>query len=474
MANEITMSTTMSDQEKALASQLIARSAIHLVCQSVCTTEKQPDGTGVTHYFIRYERTDVPLDPMSEGVTPGYTALSTSQVTVELDQWGAVMAVTDRAKVTTKHPLVQETLNLLADSAQRVIDREIQVVWLAGTNVQYGDGSVTTRADITSSMVLSETIIGQARVTMVDAGASPRGGPEGGIILGTSTAVAGTEMRQGIETAVSKGGSINKAMNYIAITAPQVIQTLLNATNFLAVHSYNDKPNLYVSEVGTWMNIRWVESNFTPKFTLLGSTTDAVVSGNAFGTDTPVVTAVNGGGSLNSGVTYFFKVTAKKKDRGFEERISDKHSMASAASGNNESFTFDFTGVSDDYVYALYFDDTQTGSAGTDAHLKLYADNIESGETVTVTAVATSSTTAPPNIHATGTGDPATVFVVYIHGEKSTAWVGLRNFELKVATGADKTDPLDQLTTMGWKFDGKAMIYAQERLLRLEIASTYV
>lgn len=474
MANEITMSTTMSDREKMLASQLIARSAIHLVCQSVCNTEKQRDGTGTTHYFIRYERTDVPLDPMTEGVTPGYTALQTSEVTVELDQWGAVMAVTDRAKVTTQHPLVQETLNLLADSAQRVIDREIQNVWLAGTNIQYGDGSVTTRAGITSAMTLTEAIIGQARVTMVDAGASPRGGPEGGIILGSGQNVAGNAMNQEIGTSSSKGGSINKGMNFVAITAPQVIQQLLNATNFVSKNTYADTNNLYASEVGVWMNIRWVESNFTPKFTLLGSTTDAVVSGNSFGTDTPVVTAVNGGGSLNSTVTYFFKVTAKKKDRGFEERISDKHSMASAATGDNESFTFDFTGVSDDYVYALYFDDTQTGSAGADSDLRLYADNIESGDTVTVTAVATSSTTAPANIHATGTTDPATVFVVYIHGEKSTAWVGLRNFELKVASGADKSDPLDQLTTMGWKFDGKAMIYAQERLLRLEIASTYV
>lgn len=474
MANEITMATTMNDQEKALAAKLIARSAIHLVCQSVCTMEKQPDGTGVTHYFIRYERTDVPVDPLTEGVTPAYTAMTNSQVSVELDQWGAVMAVTDRAKVTTKHPLVQETLNLLADSAQRVIDREIQNVWLSGTNIQYGDGSVTTRAGITSSMVLTEAIIGQARVTMVDAGASPRGGPEGGIILGSSNAVAGTEMRQDVVSAPSKGGSINKGMNYVAITAPQVIQTLLNATNFVSKNTYADTNNLYTSEVGVWMNIRWVESNFTPKFTLLGNTTAAVTSGNSFGTDTPVVTAVNGGGSLTSGVTYFYAVTAKKKDRGFEERISEAHSTAAAATGNNESFTFDFTGVSDDYVYALYFDDTQAGSAGADADLRLYADNIESGDVVTVTAVATASTTKPANIHATGSSDPATVFVVYIHGEGSTAWVGLRNFELKVATGADKSDPLDQLTTMGWKYDGKAMIYAQERLLRLEIASTYV
>lgn len=473
MANEITMSTTMSDREKMLAADLIMRAAISLVCQSVCNTEKQRDGTGTTHYFIRYDRGDVPMDPLTEGVTPAYTGLSTSEVTVELDQWGAVMAVTDRAKVTTKHPLVQETLNLLADSAQRVIDREIQNVWLAGTNVQYGDGSVTTRAGITSSMVLTETIIGQARVTMVDAGAGPRGGPEGGILLGGGGSVSGTEMRQGVNTFTSAGGSINRGRSYIAITAPQVIQTVLNATNFVNKNTYQDTNNLYISEVGEWMNIRWVESNFTPKFTLLGNTTAAVASGASFGTDTPVVTAVDGGGSLSSGVTYFYKVTAKKKDRGFEERISEAHSTAAAATGNNESFTFDFTGVSDDYVYALYFDDTQAGSAGADADLRLYADNIESGDVVTVTAIATSSTTAPPNIHATGSGDPATVFVVYIHGEKSTAWVGLRNFELKVATGADKSDPLDQLTTMGWKYDGKAMIYAQERLLRLEIASTY-
>ena len=47
---------------------------------------------------------------------------------------------------------MQQATELLADNAQRVIDREVQKVWLAGTNVFYGDNTVTSRGAITSAV----------------------------------------------------------------------------------------------------------------------------------------------------------------------------------------------------------------------------------------------------------------------------------------------------------------------------------
>lgn len=477
--NEILSSTTMSDQEKFLAMKLIQRSSLKLVCTSVCDRVQQPDGVGTTAYFIRYERMNVPQNPATEGVTPANSSFSLTLVTATMAQWIDVITITDQAQVTTKHPLVQQCLELLADNAQRVIDREIQIVWLAGTNVQYGDGSVSARASITSTMKITDTIIHKARITLIDQGAPPRGGPAGGIILGEGgNALAGSEMRQGVETAGKGGGSINQGQAYVAIVGPQVSGDVQAASasfgTWASVATYANQKAVYNSEVGTWLNIRWVETNFIPKFTLLGNTTTAVTTANAFGTGTPVVTAVNGGGALTSSTSFYFKVSRRAKLRGFEEDISIPHTMTSSATGNNESFTFDFTGLSSLYTYRVYFDTVTTGGTGTDATLGLAYDNIEAGDIVTVTSNPSTATTAPANIHGTGSSDPSTIHPVYLHGNESCNFVGLRNLELHV-TGNTPTDsdPAMQRKKMAYKVWFAAMIRDQLRMLRLELASNY-
>jgi hypothetical protein len=194
-----------------------------------------------------------------------------------------------------------------------------------------------------------------------------------------------------------------------------------------------------------------------------------VVSGNAFGTDTPVVTAVDGGGTLTSATTYYYKVTRKDKLRGFEEYISLAHSTASTATANNESFTFDFSALTAGYVYNLYF-----GTSAADADLKLHTANIAVGTTVTVTAVPASTTTPPDNTGFTG-GAGIAIHPVFIHGANSTNWVGLQ--DLRVYLTKDEStigNVLRLKRAVGYKFLGKAMIRNQNFMLRVEVASAYV
>jgi N4-gp56 family major capsid protein len=453
MANEVLSSTTSTDQEKFLASKLISRSLQKLVAASVCDKVEQKKGAGLTAYFVRYKRMNVPLVPISEGVDPANSSFQLEQVTVTPDQWGDVITITDVAELTTSHPLLQQAQELLSDNAQRVLDREVQIVWLSGTNVQYGDASVTSRRAITTSMKISDSLITRARVGLADGGAPPRGGPSGGQRVTDAT------------------GTLNSGQSYLGIAGVQLMGDIMTAGTSLgtwaSVAMYANQKALYNAEVGTWLGIRWVETNFIPKYKMLGNTTAAVASGSAFGTDTPLVTAVDGGGTLTSATGYFFKVTRKDKLRGFEEEISIEHSMTSTATGNNESFTFNFAGLTAGYVYNLYF-----GATTGDANLKLHTANIEVGTTVTVAAVPASTQTPPDNVNPTGT---PTVHVVYIHGAESTNWLGLQDLKVYLTdAGRPTTDnPLLLRRKLGYKFMGKAMIRDQTRLLRLELASTY-
>lgn len=452
------------DQRKFLADKLLRNTYLKLVCAAVCSNVKFERGAGATGYFVRYKRMFTPQSTITEGNNdPTPSQFSVEQVTYSMDQWGDALQITDVAKLTTKHPVMQLAQSLLADNAQRVIDREIQVVWLAGTNIQYGDGSVTTRGTITKDHKMTDDVLDKAYVTLGSSGAQPRGA--GGDPTGNYKV-----------SDVGSPSGIRGPQAYIGITDVNVTTDLRKAAaaygGWPATMTYTKPEAIMNCEIGMWRGVRWIETNFIPVLQLLGNTTTAVATGNAFGADTPVVTAVNGGGTLTSGATYRYKVTRKDLLRGFEEFISIEHSTAAdATGGNDDSFTFNFSSLTAGYVYNLYF-----GSATGDANLKQFATtNIAVGTTVTVTAVPTSTTTAPASLRNSGDGnDPTAIHFVWIHGEESTIWSQLQDLEFMVTE--NKAAPGNILALNQWvsyKFMAKAVRLNESFMLRMELATTY-
>lgn len=468
-------STTTLDQEKFLAAKLLQLAHLKLVAASVCDKMQQPKGTGTTSNFIRYTRMNLPTSPLSEGVTPTASTVSVETVTGGLDQWGDFIAITDIARLTTKHPLVAKASELLADNAQRVIDREIQIVMLAGTNVQYGDGTVTTRATITQAMALTgsnmgDIILHRVYKTMVNNGAPPRSGP--------------SNMKE-YAKAGPLAGSINAGNHYVAIAPVEITRSIMRVATasglWQNVKTYQGAQAIYNAEVGDYLGFRWVESNFMPTFTRLGNKTAALaLSGDttaitdAGGITGLTVTRATTGGSLASTGVYGFKVTRKSLTRGFEEAISmiKVITISGGTAGDNEKITFAFPSTAG-YVYNLYF--TDTDGTNLEANMFLVSENIAASGSVIVTDVtAGTEDSAPVSLRVSGgdATDPDNIYPVYIVSDQALAWVGLQQLTTHV-TGqeATKSDPLAQRSTVGYKFMAKALILDQVRLLRLELPS---
>lgn len=457
-AASVDSSTTASDQRKFVAAKLLMRQQLKLVAQSICEKQQQEKGTGTTFYMIRYARMNVPLAALSEGVTPNNNSISVETVTGSLDQWGDVITITDVAQLTTLHPLVSIATDLLGDNAQRVIDREIQIIMMAGTNVTYGDASATARSGITTSMKISDLVLLRAKIVMVNNGAPTRTGP--------------SNMQENAKAGALQG-NLTGASHYVAVVGAELaadIQALAASSNaWQNVNIYNGGGKaIYNGEVGTYLNFRVVETNFIPRFRLLGNATAAVADGASGGITGLTVGIGSSAGSLVSATVYGFKITRKSKTRGFEEDISIIHTQAGGGAGDNENKVFTFPSTAG-YVYNLYFD--SVGGSTTDAALKLVQANIEPSAVVNVTAVQATGAAPPGNNKTDGTVD--SVYPMYILGSNCLMWTGLQQLEVITTSGADKSDPLNQRKTIGYKFMAKAAIMNQLFMLRVELASTF-
>lgn len=451
MAN-VTKSITSKDQEKYLVAKLLERSYNKLVMNAVCDNIPVKEGAGDTFYMVRYKRMNVPVESLTEGVTPDPSMIELDEVTFGPDQWGDYLILTDVVQLTTKHPLLQEARKLLADNAARVLDREITIVMLAGTTIQYFDGSVASRADIKASDIMNNDVIGKVAVTLSRAGASPMG-------------VNREDSKE------DESNNYNKEMTYIAIVGPEVKQDILrpnvNFGTFIQNNVYNQKgTGVTVGAIGKWAGCLWIETNFIPVFTLFGNKTAAITAGVAPQGLTGVTFATSAAGTLTPTDVHGIKIVRRSKLRGFPENISMCKTHTLGALQTRMSFTFD-----DNYYYDLYI--SANGTTG-DTDLKLVGIGYH-GETVNVDAVPTSTITAPANINVTGAADDASaVHPVFIVGEDAMGWCGFYKPRFLVSPeGATTVDPLAQRRTIGFKFYGKAVIKNNDFMLRLELASSF-
>lgn len=121
-----------------------------------------PQNRGKNMEFRGFEPLEKALTPLTEGVTPSGAKLDMFTVTASLKQYGDYVALSDMLQMTAIDPMVLEAQDSLGDQAGRTLDTVTREVINAGTNVIYGDGSVTARNAVTSAMTLTVKTVKKA------------------------------------------------------------------------------------------------------------------------------------------------------------------------------------------------------------------------------------------------------------------------------------------------------------------------
>jgi N4-gp56 family major capsid protein len=412
-----------------------------------------PKQRGTTYTASRYDRTNLPLAPLSEGVPPVGETIPLAQVSVTAQQWGDTITVTDIADFSIEHPLFVTAKDLIAMNAQETLERNTCNALMANTQINYVN-SRGARASLVAGDVMNSHEVNRM-VTALK-------------IIGAPQYMGQLEEDQKVTAGKPSMASKSPAgrKHYVVVTRPEVEADLRESPLVTQAWAQSDINRLYNDEIGEWGGTRWVASNMLPYFVYVAqpSGTPSTTAGS--------YTANTTGGSLANG-TYYLQITGFLSQQGYETAIGQISASISVGGSGAGSITVVLPTTAG-YTYAVYLDTASTpvhlaasGSGPTVGALAGQAVGLAPGATVTLNAIGSSRT--PP----ASPGSGLTVFPTFFFGKDAYGQVMLDDMKFYFLDKAEKVDPLNQLYMVGWKCMWNTIILNNNFMGRVESVSNF-
>lgn len=381
-----------------------------------------PQRNGKTIRVIKRTRLAVPHTPLTEGTTPDSLAFNYNEVDIPVSQWGIVVAMSDVAQVTTKHPILNMAIEDKAMAMAEMFERETAEELMSGTRVIFADrANNNSRDDLAGTDLITSSEIVAAKV-----GLRARGVP-----------------------------GIN-GRRYAGVLSPQQVGDItLSDEKFTTAAEQSNVAALQFGMVGTWHDVDITEGNFLP-----------ILKGVA-APDTNTETAEKAkhnmsstGGAIDNSL---IKIVARDANSDYERKVSQTLTVADA----DASFTLTLP-TSTNYVYDVYMTDT------SGANEKLVKSRQAASTAITVNAALYSAGTLAASPVAPASG--VEVFIGWVFGKDAFARVDLDGMSLQsfiTPNAASDSDPLAQRRKVGSKAMWKVAILDNDRFVRLETGSSY-
>lgn len=221
-----TASAGMSAEMKTFYNkQLLKDAEAELVHNQFGEKYSIPSGNGKTIEMRKFLSLPKATTPLTEGVTPSPSHLEVANITATVAQFGSYLKRTDILSMTAIDPIITESVAANASQAGRTIDTLIRDELIGGTNVYYGGTSVTSRADLTASDVLT------------------------------------TDMVYDLVAELRANNAPTFDGSYVAIAHPYVLRDVMKTDDWQDAHKYSDAKAIFNGEIGTYAGVRFVSSS---------------------------------------------------------------------------------------------------------------------------------------------------------------------------------------------------------------------
>jgi len=435
-----------SSQYAGATTRIIAAKALqetqrYLIIYQFADKEPMEHGHGVTWSAIRWSRLPLPQAPVAEGVPPPANQLSFTQVTGSAVQWAGRLVFTDVSIITTQQNLISVGSKMLGMQLGEMKERNAMVALMSGTQVNYAN-AVGSRAALAAGDNLNPTDVSRTFANMVNLGVPLWNGQ------------TGEDVQRSIDyTARQSEKTIKGVEHLVAVGNTFPLDDLANNPTVVAAWQRSDINRLYINEMGYWKGITFCRSNMIPTFTGIAQ-----------------VNGANGVGSLGT-ATYTIQVTGWDNQNFYESQIYQVSTDVSVTTGGINVTVPSTPG----FTYAVY---VGIGSGAAPANLGLttsgptsgpfqgQAIGIAPGTAVVITGIG--SMAIPPAAPATG----VTVYPTFVFGQNAFACLKLEGVQWNRLMDADKSDPHNQLRSIGWKLFEGWCIKDQRFLARIETTAS--
>ncbi len=189
-----------------------------------------PKGNGKSVQFRKYDPLPKLSEPIAEGITPSGQTINMGIVNATVAQYGGYVELTDLLLMTAIDNNLCMATKLLGSQAGRTLDTISREVLVGGTNVQYAEGQVSSRAQLAGGKAEGEN-----HYLTVDA------------------------VRRAVRFLKNQNAEkIDGA--YVAIIHPDCAYDLMSDPNWKYPHQYTDPSAIFEGEIGKIEGVRFIES----------------------------------------------------------------------------------------------------------------------------------------------------------------------------------------------------------------------
>lgn len=223
--------------------------------------------------FRRYGNLTAATTALSEGVTPTGSALSVTDITATVAQYGDYVTVSDVVSYESEDAVLMESAEILGDQAGDTLDQLCRDIINAGTSVSYGGTGHTLRTQVAATELITTALIRAAVRTLKN------------------------NKARRITRQINPSTGYNTTpvpASYIGIVHPNITYTLKGLTEFTPVEKYSSQMGVVDGEVGKLDEVRFIETTNAKVFTAGGAGSIDVYSTLILGANAYGITRVSG------------------------------------------------------------------------------------------------------------------------------------------------------------------------------------
>lgn len=404
--------------------ELLENARPRLIFSQLGKSQFLPANHGDSVQWRKWNTFDKALTPLTEGVIPSGQKLGQSAITVSVQQYGDYAAISDRLNLHAVDNVILGAAEEMGAAGGETADTLVRNELCTGTSVIYAD--------------------------TLDANGAVTGTPTGRAQLSADNNRLTPDVVNKAYTFLKKQKApYFEGNKYVAVIHPSVSYDLRSHPDWLEVHKYSAAREIFEGEIGELHGVRFVESTEAPIFNGGSLFTEAQPNLTVAASVTNDSTA-----AAQFGVTSAFKVTLK-------ETLTD--AIAEALVGRKVH-------IYDTSASEMAGTVEIVGATVTGKYIWLAAE-----APVTLSGASGAEDTLWPGEGGNSKEGPCAVYGTLFFGKDAFGVVDPEGMgmEMIIKDAAQIGGPLNQFSTVGYKFENAAKILYQNRMVRVESCSAY-